>query len=299
VRITTLIAAAALLAGTAAGPIAAVPHENRVVGVTVDDVSRLPQTLASLRHLPGKPWTREVLDVDQHHPASLGRYVRTTRRLASASHVMAELVDSSALRRITSRQLRRRTSAYLDALHNHVDLWEVGNEVNGNWTGPATSVARKVRQTYRQVNAVGAATAPTLYENRRCGDGPGELNPTGWSRRYLSAEIRRGIDEVLLSYYEAQCNGRRPSRQEWTRHFAALHRLFPNAQLGFGEIGLPRPATAGTTATASSIIRHYYRLQLPLPYYVGGGFYWYYVEDMTPWSQSPLWHTLRRSVAQP
>jgi hypothetical protein len=61
---------------------------------------------------------------------------------------------------------------------------------------------------------------------------------------------------------------------------------------------MPRPATGRTTARARSIIRYYYGLHVPLTYFVGGDFYWYYVEDMTPWAQSPLWRTLRTVITQ-
>lgn len=149
------------------------------------------------------------------------------------------------------------------------------------------------------MHAAGAGTALTLYENRGCGDGPRELSPAAWSRRYLPAKVRAGLDDVLLSYYEPQCGGLRPRQRTWTNRFQTLHRLFPNAQLGFGEIGMPRPATTHTAARAGSIVRYYYGLRLPLRSYVGGEFYWYYVEDMTPWRHSPLWHTLRRTITQP
>jgi hypothetical protein len=287
-------------AGPQAGALTHQPSPRqpaRIVGVTVDDVSHLTRTIASLRRLPSTPWTRLVLNVNHAKPASVGPYARATRRLAAVSHVMAELVDSSELRRITKGQIVRRTSAYLAALHHQVGLWEIGNEVNGNWTGSPRSVARKVSATYRVVHQSGARAALTLYENRGCGDGPKELGPTAWSRAHLSAGVRRGLNQVLLSYYEPQCHNLRPSDQVWTMRFRALHRLFPNATLGFGEIGMPRPATPSTERLARSIVHHYYSMRLALPYFVRGDFYWYYVEDMTPWRTSPLWRVLSRTIS--
>lgn len=254
--------------------------------------------MASLRRLPGTPWTRLVLDIDRSHPSALGPYAAATRRLSSVSHVIAELADSSELRELTVRQMARRTTAYVRALQGDAAAWEVGNEVNGNWTGHPATVARKVAVAYHRVHHAGDATALTLYENQGCGDGPHELTPTAWSRRYLTTRTRAGIDDVLLSYYEAQCHGRRPSRAVWTQRFQALHRLFPHASVGFGEIGMPHPAGPRTSARARSIIRYYYGLDVPLPYFIGGDFYWYYVEDMTPWQHSPLWRDLRSAFTQ-
>lgn len=130
-----LVVAALLLSGT--GATAPTLPSAPLTGVTVDDVSHLHRTIASLRHLPGRPWTREVLDVDHARPAGLGPYVDATRRLAKVSHVMAELVDSSALRHITKTQLAHRTSSYLDALGSDVDLWEIGKRGQRKLDRPA------------------------------------------------------------------------------------------------------------------------------------------------------------------
>jgi hypothetical protein len=181
-------------------------------------------------------------------------------------------------------------------MHDDVSIWEVGNEVNGNWTGRRTEVAAKVAAAYHVVTAHHGRTALTLYYNHDCGDGADELGPATWSRRYLSRAMRNGVDYVLLSYYETQCHGRRPSDAEWTRAFRRLHILFPHADVGFGEVGLPHPATTRTRDRAASIVRHYYRLDLSLPYYVGGCFYWYFAEDMVPWRSSTLWHTLKKVI---
>jgi hypothetical protein len=294
--IAGLLAALALLTG-GGGTAAVAPRTHaRSVGVTVDDVAHLSRTMASLRHLPGVPWVREVLDVDHARPARVGGYQRSTRRLATVSHVMAEIADSSELRKVSVRQLARRTTSYLHSLGDSVGLWEVGNEVNGSWTGPRAAVASKVRTVFHRVRAAGGRTALTLYENQGCRDGHRELTPTAWSRRYLPVGVRDHLDEVLLSYYEPQCHGRRPSAAAWTRRMRALHRLFPHALVGFGEVGLPRPATKRSVGAARSVIRYYYGLRLALPYFVGGDFYWYYAEDMTPWRRSPLWRVLRRTV---
>jgi hypothetical protein len=281
------------------GAVAVTATPRQVVGVTVDSTSHLGRTLRSLERLDRPVWTRLVLDINPAHPAAVGPYPAAARRLSEVSTVMGELADSSELKRITSRQLARRTSAALKAMRGAVSMWEIGNEVNGSWTGKPSAVARKVRRTYHVVNSAGQPTALTLYENHGCGDGRRELSPAAWARAHVSASVRAGLDEVLLSYYEAQCRGIRPTAAQWAERFGTLHRLFPNAKLGFGEVGMPHPATRATRSSARSIVRHYYRLRLSAADYVGGDFYWYYVEDMTPWHHSALWHTLARSINSP
>ncbi len=297
-RILRLAAALCVLLGCAvasAAPSASPARRPRIVGVTVDDLSRLPAVLDSLRALPRRTWVRVVFNVGPGRATDPGPYVRAAGQVAAVGPVLGELVDSSDLRRVTVEQVAARTAAYVRALRRSVAVWEVGNEVNGDWTGARADVARKVLIAYDTVHRLGGRTALTLYENRGCGDGPGELSPVAWARRYLPARLRAGLDFVLLSYYEPQCAGQRPSPREWARRFFALHRLFPRARLGFGEIGLPEPATPSTRATAASIITYYYGLRLGLPYYVGGGFYWYFAEDMVPRRSSPLWAALARA----
>jgi hypothetical protein len=266
------------------------------VGVTVDDTSHLAAVIAAERHLGRTVATRLVMNVDRAHPAAVGRYLRPAERLAAVGPVMAELVDSSELRRISVPAIRRRTRAALATLGGSVSVWEIGNEVNGSWTSRRGTVAAKVRAAYRIVHRAGRPTALTLYDDIGCGDGPGEQGPVRWSRSRLGTGLRSGLDYVLLSYYETQCHDRRPSAAAWTELFRRLHALFPNARIGFGEIGLPKRATSGTRATARSIIRRYYRLDLHLPYVFAGCFYWYFAEDMVPWRRSPLYPTLRRAV---
>lgn len=291
-----LVASAALVASTTlAAPSTAATHTSRSYGVTVDTVRHLDSTIVAIRHLPHRPTVRVVLDVDRAHPADVSAYRRPIVRLARSAKVMAELVDSSDLRHISSRGVRARTKTALHAFGRHVSIWEVGNEVNGNWTGRRRTVAAKVNAAYRVVHSAGGRTALTLFYNHSCGDGS-ELGPLAWSRRYLPRSERRGMDYVLLSYYEDSCHHRRPSRAEWRGYFGKLHALFPNAKVGFGEIGMAHPATRRTHRQAVSLIRHYYRLRLHLPYYVRGCFWWYFAEDMVPFRSSSLWRTLARAI---
>ena len=268
---------------------------RQINGVTVDDLGRLPAVLGSLRALPRRPWVRVVFDIDPRHPSDPAPYLGRVGKLARAGAVLGELVDSSDIRRLSVAQTRARAVAYVRALGSSVVVWEVGNEVNGDWTGAPALVARKVQASYGVVHAVGGRAALTLYENVGCGDGPHELSPVAWSARYLPATLRAGMAYVLLSYYEGQCRGLRPTAGEWTRRFSALRRLFPSARIGFGEIGMPQPALPSTRAAAASLISYYYGLRVPLPYYAGGGFYWYFAEDMVPWRRSPLWGVLAKT----
>ena len=179
-----------------------------------------------------------------------------------------------------------RVSNLLSTLGSTVDVWEVGNEVNGNWTGSYSTGAQMLVNTYNQVAADGDRSALTLYENswapNNCGDGTSELTPQQYSSRYVPAPVRDGIDYVLLSWYPTQCSGLSGDVpvSTITAEVQGLHTLYPNALIGFGELGLPNRTNSSTEAKAESIMAYYYGIAISEPYYIGGYFWWYWDEDL-------------------
>ncbi len=77
------------------------------------------------------------------------------------------------------------------------------------------------------MTSVGGRSALTLDYNVGCGDGPKELDPIAFSQKYVPAPVRDGLDYVLLSYYEGNCDGIRPTAATWAAYFARLHDLYP------------------------------------------------------------------------
>jgi hypothetical protein len=248
-------------------------------GVTVDQITHLESLISSLAALPLRPTTRMYFDV--HEPASY--YARAVEEIDGVSGVMGELLDSSEEKAISVAGFQTRTESYLQTLGAHVDIWEIGNEVNGNWTGSYRTVAAKLTEAYDDVLAARGQTALTLYANNfgpdNCGDGPAELTPVQFTQQYVPSQVADGLDYVFLSYYPTQCGGREPSSDELAQYLEQLHSFYPNAALGIGEVGLPRPVRKSTLAKAKQIMQWAYSLAPGLPYYAGGYFWWYGAED--------------------
>ncbi len=274
-----LCLAIAVLVCAAAGGAATASAEPPLYGVTLDKVAHLERLLGELAVLPERPTTR--IYFDRRSPAS--SYQQAVHEIHAVSAVMGELLDSSDEKAESVAEFQSRTLSYLSTLSADVDIWEIGNEVNGNWTGPYEAVAAKLIEAYEDVAATGAATALTLYANsfgpEHCGDGASEPTPVQFTERYVPAGVADGLDYVLLSYYPTECGGREPDTSEVSQELQRLHALYPNAALGFGEVGLPRPAARRTLATAEQIMRWAYSLDPGLPYYIGGYFWWYGAED--------------------
>jgi hypothetical protein len=248
-------------------------------GVTIDRIGGIATVVAAEKSLPERPTTRVYFDVSE--PASY--YASAVPLLHTVSQVMGELLDSSDATRISTSAFQSRVEDYLDTLGSSVDLWEIGNEVNGNWTGPYASGAAKIDEAYGDVAKTGGETALTLYANEygpdHCGDGTTELTPVQYSERYVPRAVRDGLTDVFESYYPKECGNTYPTDAQVASEMHRLHSLYPNAHLGFGEVGLPGPVTRRTLATGEAVMRWAYGLDPGLPYYVGGYFWWYAFED--------------------
>jgi len=135
-------------------------------------------------------------------------------------------------------------------------------------------------------------TALTLFANEGCAE-RADHELLRWTHDHVG-DLGTGYDWVLVSYYEDECDGRRPA--DWTPTFDALHALFPAASLGFGEVGMREAMTPSTAARAQEVLAHYYSLSVRTPGYIGGGFWWYGAEDLVP-ATKPLFATLVRSAS--
>jgi hypothetical protein len=251
--------------------------EQRIYGVTVDEVTNLNQIVASLAHLPGRPMVRIPFDPGME-PAGYAQAVDEIGRVAG---IMAQPVDSSEVAGYTAAQYIARFDRYLNAFGDKIAIWEIGNEVNGNWLGPLDVVRQDIEGAYTAVRRAGGRTALTLSYEPACGD-----DMFAWSARNVRPAIRDGLDYVLISYYAEDCNGTQPSTAQWTAVFRRLHALFPRAKLGFGEIGTNQ---GDPVADKLATLRRYYRLRIDVPGYIGGYFWWYYAEDMVPYQRNALW----------
>jgi hypothetical protein len=231
------------------------PGAERMYGVTVDDVSDLPAIQLSLSSLTHKPTTRVVFD--ETVPAS--EYADAVAGIHEVSFVMGEILDSFYVATVTTAEYEARTQEYLDTLGTNVDIWEIGNEINGEWlcadgaesctAAETAEVVAKMTSAFQIVKAAGRPAALTLYYNEDCWSAA-ENEVFAWAEANVPAEIKQGVDYVFFSYYEDDCNGLQP---DWPAAFSKLAAMFPAAKLGFGECGTVNPASK------AEYIDRYYR----------------------------------------
>ena len=301
-----------LLSGTVSpaafgGTIAGRSVPSPIYGVTLDDVSKPAAEVNSLSQMAQVPTARIVFDAGVRP----SYYLKPIQQLRNVAYIMGELVDSSYMRQYTVNQIASWTQSYTKALGNLVDIWEIGNEVNGNWLGSNTLA--KIEAMYDVVSAQGGATALTFFyegepsEPNNCiaADHGGndmftwirqqfQLNLPANQRSSETEKIRLNVNYVLVSWYPDQCPGETPN---WPWVFGQLASIFPNSKVGFGELGTANPQY-GSSFEMNEITQYYPMAKtisgLPASY-IGGYFWWYFAEEMVPWG-APLSSVLNTAI---
>lgn len=262
-----------------------VPRLNteKIYGVTIETIENIDATVEALRKLKFKPTVRIVF----HEKVPALTYLQPLKKIHEVSYVMGELADSYYMKNYSLSEYRSMTRDYLDTLGSVVDIWEFGNEVNGEWLGKTSDVIAKISFAFEEIKKRKHVAALTLYYNEGCYEKK-DAEMFAWAKKNIPDKIRQKTDYVFISYYEDDCNGTQP---EWGKVFDQLAALFPESRVGFGEIG------SKFDERKSDYIKKYYSLQIPHSRFVGGYFWWYFSQDMVPYSK-PLWHTLNSSFME-
>lgn len=254
---------------------------NTIYGVTVDSVSNPADIVDSLQKLAFKPTTRIVFDEGQ----AASSYTNAASQIHNVSYVMGEILDSFFVKDITTANYKARTAEYLDTLGNNVDIWEIGNEINGEWLGATPDVVAKMNAAYNEVKSRGKTAALTLYYNEGCYANKANEMFT-WAQANVSDAMKQGLDYVFISYYEDDCENLQPA---WPAVFKKLAAMFPNSKIGFGEVG------TNNAGKKESYINRYYDTAIDEPNFVGGYFWWYFLQDCVP-STKPLWSVFNKAI---
>ncbi len=255
---------------------------RKMYGITIDGINNINNIVTSISNHRTRMTTRIVFD--EWIPAT--DYTIAVNKLDSVSVIMGELLDSYYVKDYSVAQYRARTDEYMNTLGSKVDIWEIGNEANGEWLGPTDSVIAKINYAYQKSEALQYRSALTLYYNKDCWERP-QNEMFRWVNENLSSEMKNGLDYVFVSYYEDDCNNYQPN---WQQVFDSLHVLFPASKLGIGE--------CGTTFAnrKEEYINRYYKMNITTPKYIGGYFWWYYRQDCVPWTTKPLWGVLDYAI---
>ena len=276
-------------------------------GVTLDSIEHLDTAVQLLESSPEQLTVRLVIDPNE----SLATYDRTIDALDPHVYVMAQILDSEEMPKFSEQDIRKRTQEALDTIGDKVDLWEVGNELNGAWVGSSPAeINTKAVAANEVIKQAGGNTAVTLnyWPSHDCYSHDWEAT---LPYAQQMPESLRNADYVFLSIYETACNPpQRPSVADIAKTLNSLGKTFPKARLGIGETGVQNTSDGmhsdGTLAQKEELANYYYGMQSELESevgerYVGGYFWWYFHDDaVQPAAEQKtesLWPTIQRLTA--
>ncbi len=265
--------------------------EDWLYGITVDDSwdedVELEAVVAAIRDMPVKPTVRIVMSTD----VPVADYEELFSQIHEVASVMACPVDSSEMGSYADEQayLARFEDAY-NTLAPFTDLWEIGNEINGvEWIGQEPElIVEKVEAANDYIRSQGARTALTMYYAR-----PEDQDLFQWMELNLPEHLTENVDLALISYYEDDNEGYLP---DWEQVFPAFEEAFPGAKVGFGECG--NTADDATESSKIQMARSYYAMEVPSDEYVGGCFWWYWVQDCVPHEDNAVYDAINQAMLQ-
>lgn len=259
--------------------------DSLMFGVTIDNPWNVSQVATALSSHTVKPTARIVFD-EYEENVNAADYADILPKISESAIIMGELLDSYYLPNYPLARYLSRLNDFIDTAGEWVDIWEIGNEVNGDWTGRPDSVAEKIEGAYQICKSKGLATAVNFYYNKPCYYNKYQHEMFNWINNNVSDDMKNGLDYVFFSYYEDDCEDVILTEAEWQVVFDSLATVFPNSKIGFGEVG-----TTKNNAKKAEYMRRYYTLKITTPNYVGGYFWWYYSDDCVPHTKA-LWDTL-------
>jgi hypothetical protein len=288
--------------------------------------SYLNKVLTSLNNLTDQPSARITFtlcgvgdDGSCSSPAAASTYTAAIQTLKSQTRppfLLGEVLDSSYQGCFTptgspsgTQSAEARWYDYVSTLGSYVDIWEVGNEINGNWLDsqdagkngiscpwsvPSTTDANVVTDminAYNIVKGAGKLAELTLYypgTGSSC-DSPAAFDPITWTEANVPLNMRYGMDYVFLSYYHQDCTaGTDPSPSAWGTFFTQVQNLFPNAKIGFGEWGYSTKKLTGSTL--DTLLSEGYGMDpYTLPFsqnWVSGVFFWEWADTAVPYNSN-------------
>lgn len=275
------------------------PMPGHIYGVTVDDVSELEAITTALTAMHRFPTVRIVFDKGE--PVSY--YTPAVNAFRPHAFIMAEPVDSSYARKYTFSGYAQQFQRFWNAMNHTVDLWEVGNEVNGNWLG--SGMPTKIQAAFDIVTNCGGQTMLTFFymgeaNGANCNDSASDDMFT-WIDNNFPADdpnrerMRLGLTQVSVSWYPDQCPGVNP---DWNYVFTRLAFIFPNSGVGFGEVGTPKPQNG--SAREKQLATEFYGLQnrTSLPARYREGIFWWYWRELCVPDTLPMWSVIANAIAQ-
>ena len=140
--------------------------QEKLYGITIDDSwyddVKIENIIEGIKNLPVKPIVRIVMSKD----IKAKDYVSLFRKVHKVAYIMAQPVDSFEMNTYKNVESYRKRFEYsYKYLKDYVDIWEIGNEVNGEeWIKESPEfTAKKIYSAYEFIKSKNGLTALTPY----------------------------------------------------------------------------------------------------------------------------------------
>lgn len=221
-------------------------------------------------------------------------------------NVMGQILDSSSWPKdITVEKYRLRTINLVTHYQNRISVWEIGNEINGNWlikkknldqdnliidsVKAAADEVKRINNDYK--------TVITLYWSEGTSDYEHSLFL--WINKWESKKnFGKNIDIIALSIYPAN----NPVGSAFDITIQKLREKFPDKKIMIGEFdhntGMGYWWHSDDVSEArKDLVEQYYTAMMGYDYSINGGFWWYFYDEMIKdGRESELYYTLQNNI---
>lgn len=202
---------------------------------------------------------------------------------------MGQLFDSTNQANVPLATFKSRVDAALVMLGSTMTAWEVGNEANGLWLG--ADVPAKIAYAADKARALGKEVVLTFYWYGIEDEMVSSL--FNWIYNNMTPELTQKVDSIALSIYVDE----QPLNFAWDMVLTRLAELFPgkpvmSGELDFDPAGFYKEGPKNWTAEQGykAYIQNRYASSFATRQSIGGGFWWYYDEDMV--GRTTKWQAL-------
>lgn len=227
-----------------------------MIGITLDNPWQHKAIITTLKSLKRKIHVRIVFDLN----VDLSEYKIPVQEISKYAFIVGMVCDSFYVKNLTPFQYFSRCLCLKDLYQSYVSIWEIGNEINGDWLGK--EIERKLESGLMVF--AGQQKAITLYADEK---------ESYYKFINDNFDLLSKMQYIFISEYPEDNNEHHVDLKRFAKEMLKF-----NAYWGFGECG-----TKIKSKKVSEFRRYYKTIQTAYfkePNFVGGYFWWYQKDFM-------------------
>lgn len=222
-----------------------------MIAITLDNPWDYKNIITMLKTLKKRIHVRVVFDLG----VDLREYEIPIKEISKYAFIMGQVCDSFFVKDLSINDYYNRCYQLYNLYDSYVAIWEIGNEVNGDWLGP--NLKEKLDKAKKLFSS--KQKAITLYADE---------NETYYRFIEENKELLSEMQYIFISEYPQDNSGHFVDLKKYSKVMSQF-----NAYWGFGECGTK------VKKDKLSYFNYYYKVvpkaYLKSPNFVGGNFWWF------------------------